>query len=62
MFSISKHEIMDRISVKATEIMTRDEMIKLPGFGIISYNVQDKTFKFEPDNQLIKCLRMMGKY
>ena len=62
MFGISKHEIMQKLVVKATEMMVKDDVVKLPGFGTIWFNTQDKTFKFEPDNLLLKALRTAGKY
>ena len=62
MFGISKHEIMNKLVTKAIEMMVKDNVVKLPGFGDIWFNPIDKTFKFTPENLLIKALRTSGKY
>ena len=62
MFGLSKSEIMTKIETKAIELMVKDNVVKLAGFGDIWFNPMDKTFKFTPGNLLLRALRTAGKY
>ena len=61
MFSFSKHEIMRKIAMSATNSLKNDGKVVIDGFGTLTYDRDTDTYKFYPDTQLEQALRRTGQ-